>query len=77
MTAHPSRELPLCWEQHCKLLPGVVGVPASRVALWTVDEVSVLPTHPPSHSVCVDSSILYSGQHAHWENGPRYHHNEL
>nr|XP_023678666.1 lethal(3)malignant brain tumor-like protein 4 isoform X3 [Paramormyrops kingsleyae] len=40
MTAHPSRELPLCWEQHCKLLPGVVGVPASRVALWTVDEVA-------------------------------------
>ncbi|XP_048858033.1 lethal(3)malignant brain tumor-like protein 4 isoform X3 [Brienomyrus brachyistius] len=40
MTAHPSRELPLCWEQHCKLLPGVVGVPASRVALWTVDEVT-------------------------------------
>ncbi|XP_048872287.1 lethal(3)malignant brain tumor-like protein 4 isoform X3 [Brienomyrus brachyistius] len=40
MSPHPGRELPLCWEQHCKLLPGVVGVPASSVAQWTVEEVS-------------------------------------
>ncbi|KAJ8374969.1 hypothetical protein SKAU_G00055490, partial [Synaphobranchus kaupii] len=38
MSAHPSRDLPLCWEQHCKLLPGVEGVQASRVAHWTVEE---------------------------------------
>ncbi|XP_062377047.1 lethal(3)malignant brain tumor-like protein 4 [Sardina pilchardus] len=40
MSAHPSRDLPLCWEQHCKLLPGVAGVQASLVAHWTVDEVA-------------------------------------
>ncbi|XP_030623351.1 lethal(3)malignant brain tumor-like protein 4 [Chanos chanos] len=40
MSAHPSRDLPLCWEQHCKLLPGVAGVQASRVAHWTVEEVA-------------------------------------
>ncbi|XP_066574800.1 lethal(3)malignant brain tumor-like protein 4 isoform X2 [Amia ocellicauda] len=40
MSTHPSRDLPLCWEQHCKLLPGVAGVQASRVAHWTVDEVA-------------------------------------
>ncbi|KAL1006406.1 hypothetical protein UPYG_G00071970 [Umbra pygmaea] len=40
MSAHPGRDLPLCWEQHCKLLPGVAGVQASRVAHWTVDEVA-------------------------------------
>ncbi|KAG7488690.1 hypothetical protein MATL_G00037020 [Megalops atlanticus] len=40
MSAHPSRDLPLCWEQHCKLLPGVEGVQASRVAHWTVEEVA-------------------------------------
>ncbi|XP_076827536.1 lethal(3)malignant brain tumor-like protein 4 isoform X3 [Brachyhypopomus gauderio] len=40
MSAHPSRDLPLCWEQHCKLLPGVAGVQASRVAYWTVEEVA-------------------------------------
>ncbi|KPP68783.1 hypothetical protein Z043_112512 [Scleropages formosus] len=39
-TAHPGHELPLCWEQHCKLLPGVAGVQASRVAHWTVEEVA-------------------------------------
>ncbi|XP_052398154.1 lethal(3)malignant brain tumor-like protein 4 [Carassius gibelio] len=40
MSAHPSRDLPLCWEQHCKLLPGVSGVQASRVSHWTVEEVA-------------------------------------
>ncbi|KAG9276255.1 lethal(3)malignant brain tumor-like protein 4 isoform X1 [Astyanax mexicanus] len=40
MSAHPGRDLPLCWEQHCKLLPGVAGVQASRVADWTVQEVA-------------------------------------
>ncbi len=41
MSAHPSRDLPLCWEQHCKLLPGVTGVQASRVTHWTVQEVRI------------------------------------
>nr|XP_015208913.1 PREDICTED: lethal(3)malignant brain tumor-like protein 4 [Lepisosteus oculatus] len=40
MSAHPSRDLPLCWEQHCKLLPGVAGVQASQVLHWTADEVA-------------------------------------
>ncbi|XP_067290860.1 lethal(3)malignant brain tumor-like protein 4 isoform X2 [Pseudorasbora parva] len=40
MSAHPSRDLPLCWDQHCKLLPGVAGVQASRVTHWTVEEVA-------------------------------------
>ncbi|TRY96239.1 hypothetical protein DNTS_017856 [Danionella cerebrum] len=38
MSPHPSRDLPLCWEQHCKLLPGVTGVQASRVTHWSVQE---------------------------------------
>lgn len=40
MSAHPSRDLPLCWEQHCKLLPGVAGVQARLVTHWTVEEVA-------------------------------------
>ncbi|XP_069743097.1 lethal(3)malignant brain tumor-like protein 3 isoform X2 [Narcine bancroftii] len=32
--------LPLCWEQHSKLLPGVAGITARKVAKWTIDEVS-------------------------------------
>ncbi|XP_057175937.1 lethal(3)malignant brain tumor-like protein 1 isoform X2 [Triplophysa rosa] len=34
-----DRTLSLCWEQHCKLLPGVAGIHASQVATWTVEEV--------------------------------------
>ncbi|XP_007487751.1 lethal(3)malignant brain tumor-like protein 4 isoform X1 [Monodelphis domestica] len=40
MSTHPSRDLPLCREQHCKLLPGVADIQASEVAKWTVDEVA-------------------------------------
>ncbi|XP_077073920.1 lethal(3)malignant brain tumor-like protein 1 isoform X3 [Siphateles boraxobius] len=38
-TANSDRTLSLCWEQHCKLLPGVAGVHASQVASWTIEEV--------------------------------------
>ncbi|KAJ8268028.1 hypothetical protein COCON_G00132000 [Conger conger] len=38
--AEPGCELTLCWEQHCKLLPGVEREPASRVEHWTVEEVA-------------------------------------
>ncbi|XP_035865743.1 lethal(3)malignant brain tumor-like protein 1 isoform X2 [Phyllostomus discolor] len=40
LSAHPDRSLSVCWEQHCKLLPGVAGISASTVAKWTIDEVS-------------------------------------
>ncbi|XP_033885056.3 lethal(3)malignant brain tumor-like protein 1 isoform X3 [Acipenser ruthenus] len=40
LSAHPDRTLSLCWEQHCKLLPGVAGIHASNVATWSVEEVS-------------------------------------
>uniref|UniRef100_A0A4W5NMS3 Lethal(3)malignant brain tumor-like protein 1 n=1 Tax=Hucho hucho TaxID=62062 RepID=A0A4W5NMS3_9TELE len=39
LSAHPDRTLSLCWEQHCKLLPGVQGINATQVAAWTVEEV--------------------------------------
>ncbi|XP_051517036.1 lethal(3)malignant brain tumor-like protein 1 isoform X1 [Myxocyprinus asiaticus] len=38
-TAHSDRTLSLCWEQHCKLLPGVAGIHASQVTTWTIEEV--------------------------------------
>ncbi|XP_032897189.1 lethal(3)malignant brain tumor-like protein 1 isoform X3 [Amblyraja radiata] len=34
-----TRSLSVCWEQHCKLLPGVAGISANRVAKWTIEEV--------------------------------------
>ncbi|XP_067840658.1 lethal(3)malignant brain tumor-like protein 3 isoform X2 [Heptranchias perlo] len=39
-SASPVPSLPLCWEQHSKLLPGVAGITARKVAKWTIDEVS-------------------------------------
>ncbi|XP_078300186.1 lethal(3)malignant brain tumor-like protein 1 isoform X6 [Panthera onca] len=39
LSARPDRLLSVCWEQHCKLLPGVAGISASAVAKWTIDEV--------------------------------------
>uniref|UniRef100_A0A6Q2Z7E5 Lethal(3)malignant brain tumor-like protein 1 n=1 Tax=Esox lucius TaxID=8010 RepID=A0A6Q2Z7E5_ESOLU len=38
LSGHPDRTLSLCWEQHCKLLPGVQGIHATQVAAWTVEE---------------------------------------
>ena len=45
VSSGPGLDLPLCWEQHCKLLPGVAGVQASRVEHWSVEEVRLTHTH--------------------------------
>ncbi|KAI2650065.1 Lethal(3)malignant brain tumor-like protein 1 [Labeo rohita] len=37
-TANSDRTLSLCWEQHCKLLPGVAGIHAGQVSTWTIEE---------------------------------------
>ncbi|XP_017273245.1 lethal(3)malignant brain tumor-like protein 1 isoform X1 [Kryptolebias marmoratus] len=39
LSGQADRTLSLCWEQHCKLLPGVQGIHASQVATWSVEEV--------------------------------------
>ncbi|XP_056895940.1 lethal(3)malignant brain tumor-like protein 1 isoform X2 [Takifugu flavidus] len=39
LNSQSDRTLSLCWEQHCKLLPGVQGIHANQVAVWSVDEV--------------------------------------
>ncbi|XP_068453322.1 lethal(3)malignant brain tumor-like protein 1 isoform X2 [Clinocottus analis] len=39
LSSQTDRTLSLCWEQHCKLLPGVQGIHASQVAAWSVEEV--------------------------------------
>lgn len=40
LNSQSDRTLSLCWEQHCKLLPGVQGIHANQVAAWSVEEVS-------------------------------------
>ncbi|GAB1287159.1 Lethal(3)malignant brain tumor-like protein 1 [Apodemus speciosus] len=39
LPTHADRPLSVCWEQHCKLLPGVAGISASTVSKWTIEEV--------------------------------------
>uniref|UniRef100_A0A7N4PE41 Lethal(3)malignant brain tumor-like protein 1 n=1 Tax=Sarcophilus harrisii TaxID=9305 RepID=A0A7N4PE41_SARHA len=39
LPAHPGRSLSTCWEQHCKLLPGIASVNAASVTKWTIEEV--------------------------------------
>ncbi|XP_068191902.1 lethal(3)malignant brain tumor-like protein 1 isoform X2 [Antennarius striatus] len=39
LSSQSDRTLSLCWEQHCKLLPGVQGIHATQVAAWSVEEV--------------------------------------
>uniref|UniRef100_A0A671VXR0 Lethal(3)malignant brain tumor-like protein 1 n=1 Tax=Sparus aurata TaxID=8175 RepID=A0A671VXR0_SPAAU len=38
LSSQSDRTLSLCWEQHCKLLPGVQGIHASQVAAWNVED---------------------------------------
>ncbi|XP_067677718.1 lethal(3)malignant brain tumor-like protein 3 isoform X2 [Haliotis asinina] len=40
MAPNPARDLPLCWEQHSKLLPGVDKIRAGTVSKWTITEVA-------------------------------------
>lgn len=51
LNSQSDRTLSLCWEQHCKLLPGVQGIHASQVVAWSVDEVRPLTCFPFSSGV--------------------------
>ena len=61
LSAHPDRSLSVCWEQHCKLLPGVAGISASTVAKWTIDEVR---DRDPSLFLCPSFALT-----APWQEG--------
>ncbi|KAM4623124.1 lethal(3)malignant brain tumor-like protein 1 isoform 2-T5 [Discoglossus pictus] len=39
LSVHPDHALAHCWEQHCRLLPGVAGISASTVSKWSTEEV--------------------------------------
>ncbi|XP_033097983.1 lethal(3)malignant brain tumor-like protein 4 [Anneissia japonica] len=47
MSPHPVRDLPLCWEQHTKLLPGVSEIPTSIVTKWNQSDVSEFVSRLP------------------------------
>ena len=56
MAPNPSRDLPLCWEQHSKLLPGVDKICGDDVAQWKVDDVANFIKTLPG---CVDLSKVF------------------
>lgn len=63
LTGQSDRTLSLCWEQHCKLLPGVQGIHASQVATWSVDEVRGCYKSPsPS---CIHSCLCFDHLESH------------
>ncbi|XP_065379245.1 lethal(3)malignant brain tumor-like protein 1 isoform X4 [Macaca fascicularis] len=70
LSAHPDRSLSVCWEQHCKLLPGVAGISASTVAKWTIDEAGEKKQHwhsseapRPWRPALLHAQALSPGQH--------------
>ncbi|XP_059589205.1 lethal(3)malignant brain tumor-like protein 1 isoform X3 [Alligator mississippiensis] len=68
LSAHPDRSLSLCWEQHCKLLPGVAGITAATVAKWTIDEVF---SFVQTLTGCEDQAKLFKDEHSDQKNfGP-------
>ncbi|XP_074643015.1 lethal(3)malignant brain tumor-like protein 4 isoform X2 [Tubulanus polymorphus] len=40
MIPNPTKDLPLCWEQHSKILPGVENIHASEVSRWDTENVA-------------------------------------
>ena len=36
----PTKDMPLCWEQHAKLLPGLDKISGSEVTDWTIHDVA-------------------------------------
>ncbi|KAL1785887.1 lethal(3)malignant brain tumor 1 [Sigmodon hispidus] len=57
LSAHPDRSFSVCWEQHCKLLPGVAGISASTVSKWTIEE--RVPLSPKSHPLANISPVIF------------------
>lgn len=61
LSSQSDRTLSLCWEQHCKLLPGVQGIHASQVSAWSVEEVSGAYLLPLSLSLSLCGQLFKSG----------------
>ncbi len=47
MMVSPSRDLPLCWDQHSKLLPGVDKYSPNDVSQWTMTDVAAFVSMLP------------------------------
>ncbi|XP_072259828.1 lethal(3)malignant brain tumor-like protein 1 isoform X2 [Pyxicephalus adspersus] len=56
LSVHPDRALAHCWEQHCRLLPGVAGISASTVSKWSTEEVF---TFVQTLTGCEDQARLF------------------
>ncbi|XP_071964680.1 lethal(3)malignant brain tumor-like protein 4 [Antedon mediterranea] len=57
MSPHPVKDLPLCWQQHTKLLPGVSEIPTSIVSKWNQSDVSEFVSRLPG---CTEHAKKFS-----------------
>lgn len=56
MISTPKPDVPLCWEQHCKLLPGVTSIRGNDVTKWTIDQVAAFINTLPG---CEEQAKLF------------------
>ena len=59
MVPTPKTEVPLCWDQHSKLLPGVTNIRGNDVGRWTIDEVAGFVNTLPG---CEEQAKLFQEQ---------------
>lgn len=56
---NPNKDMPLNWDQHSKLLPGVDTVRGSQVAKWTVEDVAGFVSNLPG---CAEQGKLFKDE---------------
>ncbi|KAH3775648.1 uncharacterized protein LOC127844401 [Dreissena polymorpha] len=56
MISAPKPDVPLCWEQHCKLLPGVTNISGNDVNKWTIEQVAAFINTLPG---CEEQAKLF------------------
>lgn len=59
LVSPPKPDVPLCWEQHCKLLPGVTNIRGNEVNKWTIDQVAAFINTLPG---CEEQAKLFKDE---------------
>ena len=59
MVQTPKTEVPLCWDQHSKLLPGVTNIQGNDVGRWNIDQVAGFVNTLPG---CEEQAKLFQEQ---------------
>ncbi|WAR23653.1 LMBL3-like protein [Mya arenaria] len=57
----PKPDVPLCWEQHCKLLPGVTNIRGNDVNKWSTEQVAAYINTLPG---CEEQAKLFKEEYS-------------